>query len=400
MHGATWLLAATAVAAAPREIQSRATGIDTSTLKGKWLYGYQGWFRKPGPGINSHWAPGGTPGPGNVEIEFFPDVSEYPANCLFDTGFLLPGGATGQLYDNTCDGVVDLHFSWMKTYGVDGVLVQRFLSAVNDASFITIVNQVQAAAEKHGLGFLVEYDVSSGNSSKASVANAVLADYNSKIKPFTASPAYIHQDGKPVIMTFGIGYPERPINGTDSLNLINQMKAAGVYYGIGVPSNWAITANSTSELAPALKAADLVSPWTVGSYSNGGYLNGYYKNEISDAQFLKNLGIGYAPVIWPGTSSDHLDGGNAPSRLDNFPRFNGSFYQMQANSVMDLNPTFMYSAMFDEVNEGTGSYAVLKNNQLPTNEVFVGINNDFSSTNHYLELGGQLASVFHSRNGA
>jgi hypothetical protein len=46
---------------------------------------------------------------------------------------------------------------------------------------------------------------------------------------------------------------------------------------------------------------------------------------------------------------------------------------------------------------GTGSYACLKVNQLPTNEVFVGIDNDFSDTNHYLELGGQLAATFHSQ---
>jgi hypothetical protein len=46
--------------------QARAATIDTSTLKGKWLYGYQGWFRKPAAGVNNHWSPnGGTPGPGN-----------------------------------------------------------------------------------------------------------------------------------------------------------------------------------------------------------------------------------------------------------------------------------------------------------------------------------------------
>lgn len=44
----------------------RAATVDVSTLKGKWLYGYQGWFRKPASGVNNHWSPnGGTPGPGN-----------------------------------------------------------------------------------------------------------------------------------------------------------------------------------------------------------------------------------------------------------------------------------------------------------------------------------------------
>lgn len=64
--GSLSLLFAVAVAALPHEEYTRAAdAVDTSTLKGKWLYGYQGWFRKPGSGVNDHWAPDGTPGPGN-----------------------------------------------------------------------------------------------------------------------------------------------------------------------------------------------------------------------------------------------------------------------------------------------------------------------------------------------
>jgi hypothetical protein len=44
----------------------------------------------------------------------------------------------------------------------------------------------------------------------------------------------------------------------------------------------------------------------------------------------------------------------------------------------------------------TGSYAALKVNELPTNQRFVGIDNDFTDTNHYLELGGQLAALYHA----
>ncbi|KAH8807611.1 hypothetical protein F5884DRAFT_731483 [Xylogone sp. PMI_703] len=389
------LLLGTAVATLPRsENFPRATSaIDTSTLKGKWLYGYQGWFRKPGNGINNHWAPT-NPGPGDVEIDFFPDVSEYPTECLFDTGFILPGGATAQLYDNTCEGVVDLHFKWMQQAGVDGVLVQRFLGAFKDASFITILNQVQAAAEKYGLGFVVEYDVSGSNSSQGSVAFEVTNDYKTNIKQYTSSPAYIHEGGRPVVLTFGIGYTSRALTALDALNIVTGMRGLGAYFGIGTPTNWAGLL-SDANWGPVMRAADLISPWTVGAYSKGGYPN-YFKTQQSDMKLLAPLGIGYAPVIWPGTSADHLNGGNNPAHLDYFPRYNGTFYETQATNVMSLNPTFIYTAMFDEVNEGTGSYPCLKVNQLPTNEVFVGIDNDFSDTNHYLELGGQLAATFHA----
>lgn len=43
---------------------------------------------------------------------------------------------------------------------------------------------------------------------------------------------------------------------------------------------------------------------------------------------------------------------------------------------------------------GTQSLPCLKNNQLPTNEKFVGYDNTFADTAFYLELGGQKAAAF------
>lgn len=73
-----------------------------------------------------------------VEIDFIPDVSQYPANCLFNTQLTLPNGQPAQFYDSSCEGVVDLHFKWMQQYGIDGVIVQRFIQSVSDQSFITV----------------------------------------------------------------------------------------------------------------------------------------------------------------------------------------------------------------------------------------------------------------------
>lgn len=143
---------------------------------------------------------------------------------------------------------------------------------------------MQTAAEKYGLGFLVEYDVSGGNSAQASVANAVLSDYNANIKPLTSSSAYIHQNGKPVVMAFGIGFTSKSVSATDAENLVNQMKSAGTYFGIGTPTNWASLVNSNSAWAPAIKAANLISPWTVGAYSKAGYSSFFTNTQKSDVQ--------------------------------------------------------------------------------------------------------------------
>ncbi|EHK22933.1 uncharacterized protein TRIVIDRAFT_28185 [Trichoderma virens Gv29-8] len=377
---------------------ARAAAVDTSTLKGKWLYGYQGWFRKPAAGVNNHWSPnGGTPGPGNVEFEFVPDVSQYPANCLFASTLKAPNGQPVQLYDNTCQGVVDLHFKWMQQYGIDGIVVQRFLSHLDDTSFITVLNQVEAAAVKYGRGFMVEYDASGGNSATGSVAAQILADYNSKVKPYTTSSAYIHHNGKPAVMVFGVGYTTVAINVTDGANIATQLKGAGAYVGYGVPPTFGTDLRANTGFAAAYKAANLISPWTVGSFSEGGYLKGYHTTtQIPDSQTLHSLGIDHAPLIWPGTSAYHLNGATTPSSFDYFPRYNGSFYSMQADAITSLaiKPLFAFNAMFDEINEGTQSLPCLKNNQLPTNEKFVGYDNNFADTAFYLELGGQKGAAF------
>ncbi|EHK46725.1 hypothetical protein TRIATDRAFT_132630 [Trichoderma atroviride IMI 206040] len=398
----SWLLYATAVSAASHNQHThptRAAAIDASTIQGKWLFGYQGWFRKPGAGVNNHWsADGNTPGPNNIEIDFIPDVSQYPANCLFNTQLTLPNGQPAQLYDSSCAGVVDLHFKWMQQYGLDGVIVQRFLGSVGDQSFTTVLNQVQAAAEKYGLGFIVEYDVSGADSSQGSVATAVLNDYNANIKKYTTSSAYIHQNGKPVTMVFGIGFSGFKVTAADSINIASQLQSAGLYVGFGVPEQWSGDVTGNTGFVQAYKQADFISPWTVGGYSDAGYAGFHTSTQVPDAQLLKSLGKQYAPVIFPGTSALHLNGGNNPSAFDYFPRYNGSFYSAQADALTTManKPLFIFSAMFDEVNEGTQIMPSLKTNQLPTNQKFVGYDNNFDDTSFYLELAGKKAAAFHA----
>lgn len=73
---------------------------------------------------------------------------------------------------------------------------------------------------------------------------------------------------------------------------------------------------------------------------------------------LQSLGIDHAPLIWPGTSAYHLNGVTTPANFDYFPRYNGSFYSMQADAITSLpvKPLFAFNAMFDEINEGTFYY--------------------------------------------
>src|SRR5882672_5466236 len=55
--------------------------VDATTLDGKVLCGYQGWFNTPGDGTNhgfTHWGQGlDRPDGGRFTIDMWPDLSEY-----------------------------------------------------------------------------------------------------------------------------------------------------------------------------------------------------------------------------------------------------------------------------------------------------------------------------------
>ena len=58
-----------------------ADAVDASTLEGKFLFGYQGFFRRPGQG-NDHWTIKGlTPGPSSPGDgkKSLPQASYYPS---------------------------------------------------------------------------------------------------------------------------------------------------------------------------------------------------------------------------------------------------------------------------------------------------------------------------------
>ena len=101
-------------------------GVDVSTLAGKIVAGYQGWFGVPGDGAARgwvHYARAGRFAPGSCNIEIWPDVGELPRGDRFPTDFRHGDGSVAEVFSSFRRDTVLLHFAWMREYGIDGALV-------------------------------------------------------------------------------------------------------------------------------------------------------------------------------------------------------------------------------------------------------------------------------------
>ena len=131
-------------------------GVNTKTLNGKVMCGYQGWFNAEGDGAQSGWRHYGNRnfGPGNCTIEYWPDLSEFSAEEKFPTKFKHADGSTAKLFSSNNQQTVERHFKWMKDYDLDGVFLQRFGVSVRSPKGLKnrnkVTSNVQHGANKYG----------------------------------------------------------------------------------------------------------------------------------------------------------------------------------------------------------------------------------------------------------
>ncbi|MFJ4790030.1 glycoside hydrolase family 71/99-like protein [Streptomyces sp. NPDC088794] len=367
-------------------------------VKGKVYAGYQGWFAAAGDNspLNAwtHWA-SGTPKAGNQTFELYPDISVYPDAGLYQTGYAnLGNGEAAKLFSSYSTAVIDQHFKWMKRYGIDGAALQRFGSDIVNIGKPRLQqrNDIQSkardAAEKHGRGFYIEYDLSGLNDTN--MVATVQNDWTGTITgtlDLTSSPYYAREKGKLVVHLWGLGFTNRPGTVDSSVELINWFKAQGCYVIGGVPRGWRTDANAKPGYGPVYAALNMVSPWNVGNPTVDQQLF------IDDQAALKANGQEYQPVIYPGFAWSNWHAGSPKNEI---PRRTGQFMWDQAVAVANCGTTTAFIAMFDEYDEATAiAPAATDISQIPSDQYFLTLDADGThvSSDFYLRLAGAATKM-------
>ncbi len=379
-------------------------------INGKVVFGYQGWFSCPdGAGFGSNWThwSSGAPTGTNMQIDFYPDVTEFPTAQLCRTDMTI-GGKPAYLYSPQTAAIVDRHFQWMQTYGLDGVLLQRFLIDIpgKKTTGDTVLKNVMNGANNHGRGFAIEYDISSVPADK--ILSQIQTDWMYLVDQMkvTIQTSYFHRNNLPVVAIWGFGisdgnHPATPAITQSVLEWFHH-GAAPQYRAViigGVPAWWRSLNNDaftdTAWIA-VYDSFDVVQPWNVGRYNSIATSDNWLSlNLTPDNLRTKSKGKEYQPVIFPGFSWHNLTG-NAVNQI---PRLSGRFIWEQAINAKKSGAPMLKIAMFDEVNEGTAMFKVAsRRSHAPDQGTWVTLDADGDTTlpsDWYLRMGGVITQMFH-----
>jgi len=372
--------------------------------KGLVMAGYQGWFRAPKDGVM-------YPDENKVRIDMWPDVSEYEKT--YPTGLKLADGNTARFFSSDDKSTVDLHFKWMKQYGVDGVFMQRFFNAAKPGArhsgATNVLRNAMGAASKYERAIGVMYDLS-GLKASGEDCSALIEDWKYLVDSLhvtnqTGTQTYVFHHGKPLVTIWGIGFPDRSYNirNIGLARFIDFLKNDPEYGGcavmLGVPTFWRdLNADCTPDpyLHELIRQADLVLPWTVQRFSPllHNDMDRFRDLILGDISWCKKNGLDYVPCVCPGFSWHNLSRFEFPDDVKpvgSIPRQGGHFYWQQISTAINAGASMLYVAMFDEVNEGTAIFKC--SDTPPVSDVAKFVNMDGKPSDTYLWLTGEAGKM-------
>jgi hypothetical protein len=337
---------------------------------------------------------------GQWGIDFYPDMSEYTKR--YEPGWTLNNGQPAYLYSAVDRESVELHCRWMWEYGIDGVFLQRFLGEVQDSRFRDfrdrVARNIKAGSEAYGRVYAMMYDVS-GVDDDVMLAR-ITSDWNHLNTHgallITNSPSYAVHNGKPVVSIWGLGFRDRGLTTGTAMAIIDYFKGQGMTVMGGVPDGWRDLTGSSERgaaWAAVYRSFDIISPWSVGRPDNLAEVDAWRVNKIEpDLAAATAAGADYMPVLFPGFSWFNINGGT----LNQTPRLGGEFYWRQAYHAVDAGCPMLYTAMFDEMDEGTAMLKMAETTaDLPAGATMVPLDADGISlpSDWYLRVGGEAGRM-------
>lgn len=382
-------------------------GVDTSTLRGKVMCGYQGWFAAEGDGAGLGWRHyAGRHGlrPGSCTFDLWPDMSELDADERYPTPFKHADGRAAELFSPYNKKTVLRHFAWMGEYGIDGVFIQRFGASLRSARNLNhrnvVTGNVREGANRYGRTWAIMYDLSGLR--EGDIERIVMEDWRNLVDrmEIREDGAYQHHQGRPVVAVWGIGFNDGRRYTLDECEKLVRFLKEDPKYGnntvmLGVPTGWRTLSRDAvrdEQLQAIIRQADIVSPWTVGRYHTPRAARAHAKEWIGpDLSWCREAGLDHLPVVFPGFSWHNLHaarGEQAP--LNQIPRLKGEFLWSQAKAFRGAGAEMLYVAMFDEIDEGTSIFKC-------TNDPPVGaspfLTYEGLPSDHYLKLAGKIGRL-------
>ncbi len=361
------LLACLAVAA-----KAQTTDVDATSLRGKVMCGYQGWFRCPGDAADLGWVHWSRDqrriAPETLSFEMWPDMTDYsPKERFLAPGFTHPDGRQAELFSSDNRATVLRHLTWMRDYGLDGAWLQRFVVGMPGGpaskyypSTMRVMRHVAEAAEKTGRVWAISYDTAAMPLER--IFDALTSDWKEMVKNgIVASPRYLHQNGRPVVQIWGFYWNNDHDLMTPELanRLIDFFKTPGPYaaYLVG-GGDWNWREVPDPRWKGFVHRFDSYASWNVGNCWKDahGEVHASTQSWREGKEECEAHGVLWMPVVYPGFGWDNLK--RQPPGASQIPRRRGRFLWEQFYELARLKADTVYVAMFDEVDEGTAIFKV------------------------------------------
>ena len=379
--------------------------IDSTTIHGKTLCGYQGWFRCPGDALNIGWVHWSRDTkrivPETLTFEMWPDMTEYPeAEQYRAESFTHADGRPATLYSAENKQTVLRHFQWMAEYGIHGVWLQHFLVGMPEGpegpvmydSHRRVLEHVRAAARATGRVWALAFDMAVMPTDR--IYESITNEWKRLVDAGVSNDdRYLHEKGLPVLMVWGF-YPKQNITPDIANRIIDFFKNDPKYkVFLAGGCEWEWRTEMTPGWPEFLRRFDLICPWNVGNYSVDKAGNKYASTHYwrADIEETRRVGMLYLPVFYPGFSWDNLQ--QKPAGATLIPRRRGRFLWEQFHELAKLGVDSVYVAMFDEVDEGTAVFKVTS--APPTQGHFVGY--EGLPSDWYLRLVGEGARMLRQK---